>query len=44
MKVSLEQLKSYVAIPVAPEELCEVEGIGKAQAKVIWDYYHRKEE
>ena len=23
MKVSLEQLKSYVAIPVAPEELCE---------------------
>ena len=26
----------------APEELCAVEGIVPAQAKVIWDHYHQK--
>ena len=41
----LTHFKSVANIAnAAPEELCEVEGIGKAQAKVIWDYYHRKEE
>ena len=27
-----------------PEELCAVEGIGKVQAKTIWEYYHQKPE
>ena len=26
------------------EELCTVEGIGKVQAKTIWEYYHQKPE
>ena len=26
-----------------PGALCEVEGIGKAQAKAIWAYYHPEE-
>ena len=40
----LTHFKSVANIAnAAPEELCEVEGIGKAQAKVIWDYYHQNE-
>ena len=39
----LTHFKSVANIAAAtPEELCAVEGIGKAQAKVIWDYYHQK--
>ena len=36
----LTHFKSVANIAAAtPEALCEVEGIGKAQAKAIWDYY-----
>ena len=39
----LTHFKSVANIAnAAPEELCEVEGIGKAQAKVIWDYYQMR--
>ena len=41
----LTHFKSVANIAnAAPEELCEVEGIGKAQAKTIWEYYHQKPE
>ena len=40
----LTHFKSVANIAAAtPEALCEVEGIGKAQAKAIWDYYHPEE-
>ena len=39
----LAHFGSIAAIAAAaPEELCAVEGIGPAQAKVIWDHYHQK--
>ena len=39
----LTHFKSIAKIANAtPEELCEVEGIGKAQAKVIWEHYHQE--
>ena len=41
----LAKFKSIKAIAEAGvEELCTVEGIGRAQAKVIWDHYHQREE
>ena len=41
----LAKFKSIKAIAEAGvEELCTVEGIGRAQAKVIWDHYHRGED
>ena len=40
----LTHFKSVANIAAAtPEALCEVEGIGKAQARAIWDYYHPEE-
>ena len=40
----LTHFKSVANIAAAtPEALCEVEGIGKAQAKAIWNYYHPEE-
>ena len=40
----LTHFKSVANIAAAtPEALCEVEGIGKAQAKAIWAYYHPEE-
>ena len=37
----LTHFKSVANIAAAtPEELCAVEGIGKAQAQVIWEHYH----
>ena len=39
----LAHFGSIAAIAAAaPEELCAVEGIGPAQAKVVWDHYHQK--
>ena len=39
----LAHFGSIAAIAGAtPEQLCAVEGIGPAQAKVIWDHYHQK--
>ena len=41
----LTHFKSVANLASAtPEELCEVEGIGKVQAKTIWEYYHQKPE
>ena len=40
----LTHFKSVANIAAAtPEALCEVEGIGKAQARAIWAYYHPEE-
>ena len=40
----LTHFKSVANIAAAtPEALCEVEGIGQAQAKTIWNYYHPEE-
>ena len=41
----LTHFKSIKRIAEASvEELCQVEGIGPAQAKVIWAHYHREQE
>ena len=41
----LTHFKSVANLASAtPEELCAVEGIGKVQAKTIWEYYHQKPE
>ena len=43
MRARRAHFGSIAAIAAAaPEELCAVEGIGPAQAKVIWDHYHQK--